>query len=120
MLHVLIVDDEPLARERLHNLLNRMKMSIFVEEVGNGKDAIAMINHNPPDIVFLDIEIPDKNGFEVLECIRHDEKPRIVFVTAYQKYTSQINEIADSQYLLKPFDEQKFKRVFHDLVQTDQ
>ncbi len=115
-LHVLIIDDEPLARERLRNLLKKQMNHITINEVGNGADAVLSINSNPPDVLFLDIEIPDKNGFEVLDSIECAEGLQVVFVTAYHKYLNQINTIKNSQYLLKPFDERKFVTVFKNLV----
>ncbi len=114
-LHVLIIDDEPLARERLRHLLKKQMLHVTIDEVGNGADAILSINMNPPDVLFLDIEIPEKNGFEVLDSIECTEKPQVVFVTAYHKYLKQINKIQNSQYLLKPFDERKFVKVFKNL-----
>lgn len=112
---ILIVDDEPLARERIREMLKSEQESNAVFEAGNGGEAVEIINSNAPDVVFLDIQMPDMNGFQVLKAL--DEKqfsriPAIVFVTAYDQYALQAFEFHAIDYLLKPFDRERFAETF--------
>ncbi|MDQ4123200.1 MAG: LytTR family DNA-binding domain-containing protein [Acidobacteriota bacterium] len=108
---ILIVDDEPLARELVREMLKNEKNIEFVGEAKNGREAVEMIRAEAPDIVFLDIQMPDMDGFEVLENLSVKELlriPAIIFVTAYDQYALQAFEYHALDYLLKPFDRERF------------
>jgi two-component system, LytTR family, response regulator len=109
-LRALIVDDEPLARDTLRLLL---RDDAEVELVGecSGADAIALIEKTPPDILFLDVQMPEVNGFDVLEAIGTDAVPGVVFVTAYDEYAVRAFDVHAVDYLLKPFDDARFARA---------
>jgi two-component system LytT family response regulator len=106
-LRALIVDDEPLARETLRLLLTR---DAEIELAGDcsGVDAEELIGRTKPDILFLDIQMPEVDGFELLERIRPNSVPAIVFVTAYDQYALKAFEVHALDYLLKPFDDRRF------------
>ena len=101
----LIVEDERLAANGLHRLLLRDPEVHVVGIAADGKTAIARIESLKPDLVFLDIEIPELNGFAVIEQIGVENMPLIIFVTAYDRYTLKAFEVHALDYLLKPFDE---------------
>jgi two-component system LytT family response regulator len=103
---VLIVDDEPLARERLRFLLRTDPEVEVVGECGNGKSAIQDIRRLKPALVFLDVEMPELDGFGVLRAL--NELPTIVFVTAHQHYAIPAFEARALDYLLKPFSKTRF------------
>jgi len=96
-----VVEDEPLARARLHDLLAEVDWMECVGDAANGRAAVDMIDALKPDIVFLDIEMPEFNGLEVLRRIHHD--PAIVFTTAYDRFAVAAFELEAVDYLLKPF-----------------
>ena len=108
-IRTLIVEDEPLARERIHALLKGERDIDVVAECGDGKAAIEEIRQTRPDLVFLDINIPEMNGFDVIEAIGVDEMPPVVFVTAYDQYAVQAFDTHALDYILKPFDEDRFR-----------
>jgi two-component system LytT family response regulator len=101
MLRVLIVEDEPLARCRLRELLAAHSDAVVVGEVDNGADAIKQIDVLRPDVVFLDVELPNGNGIEVVRGIAH--RPHVVFTTAFDNYAVAAFELAAVDYLMKPF-----------------
>jgi two-component system LytT family response regulator len=107
----LIVDDEPLARERMRSLLEAEPDIAIVGECRDGREAVDLIRRESPDLVFLDVQIPELDGFQVLEAIAGEKAPAIVFVTAYDQYALQAFEVHAVDYLLKPFDEDRFKRA---------
>jgi two-component system LytT family response regulator len=107
---VLVVDDEPLARRNLVILL-RADPEIEVSECGSGVGAIAQIRANPPDLLFIDVQMPECDGFDVLEMLGGDVPAAIVFVTAYDQYALRAFEAGALDYLLKPFDDARFKRA---------
>lgn len=107
----LIVDDEPLARERMRSLLEAEPDIAIVGECRDGREAVDFIRRESPDLVFLDVQIPELDGFQVLEAIAGEKAPAIVFVTAYDQYALQAFEVHAVDYLLKPFDEDRFKRA---------
>lgn len=109
---VLIVDDEPIAREGVRVQLQKYADVTIRGEAGNGLEAVAAIRELEPDIVFLDVQMPGLNGFEVLEAVGTANLPAIVLVTAYDKYALQAFEINAIDYLLKPFDAERFTRAF--------
>jgi len=109
---ILIVDDESLARERIREMLEKEKGAEFIaEEAANGGEAIEKINARQPDIVFLDIQMPDMDGFQVLETLGRKtlaQIPAIVFVTAFDQHALRAFEFHALDYLLKPFDRERF------------
>lgn len=105
---VLIVDDESLARQVIRNYLKAYPDFSIIGECDNGKDAVEMIDSLSPDIVFLDIQIPELSGMEVIE--RLDVLPHIIFSTAYDEYAIRAFEINAVDYLLKPYDKERFDK----------
>ena len=104
----LIVDDEPLARSNLAILLRRDAEIGIVAECGSGAEAIGEIRVAKPDLLFLDVQMPECDGFDVLELLGNDLPPAIVFVTAYDQYALRAFEAGALDYLLKPFDNARF------------
>jgi two-component system, LytTR family, response regulator len=103
-----IVDDEPLARSNLAVLLCLDPNIEIVAECGSGVDAPAIIRSAKPDLVFLDVQMPECDGFDVLELLGNDIPPAVVFVTAYDQYALRAFEAGALDYLLKPFDNARF------------
>jgi two-component system LytT family response regulator len=110
-IRTLIVDDEPLARQRIRDLLERDPDVLVVAECADGDEAIAAIREQAPDVVFLDVQMPEKGGFDVVEAFDADRLPAIVFVTAFDQYALRAFEVCAIDYLLKPFDEDRFART---------
>ena len=106
---VLVVDDEPLARKRILKLLKRHADVVVAGECSNGAEAVAAIEVERPDIVFLDVQMPDLDGFGVLEAVGLDRMPVVVFVTAFDEYALKAFDVAAIDYLLKPFDDERFE-----------
>jgi len=104
-----IVDDERLARKELSKLLEAFPEIKIIGECTNGKEAIEFINDKKPDLVFMDIEMPELNGFDVVEQI--DRTPAIVFVTAYNDYAIKAFEVNASDYLVKPVDPERLRET---------
>ena len=106
VLTALVVDDEPLARELLRELLAGLPGVTVVAECANGFEAVQAIAQKAPDVVFLDVQMPKLDGFEVLSLLpkREDGRPAVVFVTAYDQYAVKAFEANAVDYLLKPFD----------------
>jgi len=104
-LKALIVEDERLAANALHRLLLNDPDVHVVGIAADGKTAVSKIQNIKPDIIFLDIEIPEMNGFDVIDEIGVDKMPIVIFVTAYDRYTLRAFEVHALDYLLKPFDE---------------
>ena len=105
---VLVADDEPLARERLRLLLLREEGIELVAECPNGTDAIEAIDRLQPDLVFLDVQMPGATGFEVIEAVGVERMPLVVFVTAFDQYALRAFDVHALDYLLKPFDRERF------------
>jgi two-component system LytT family response regulator len=103
-----VVDDEPLARSNVTVLLRRDTEIEVVGECGSGKEAIEEIRTRKPDLVFLDIQMPECDGFDVVERLGRDLPPAFVFVTAYDQYALKAFEAGALDYLLKPFDNARF------------
>ena len=110
-IRVLVVDDEPLARSNLTTLL-RLDADIGeVKERGSGEEAIAETRASKPDLIFLDVQMPEVDGFDVVERLGGDLPQAVVFVTAYDHYALRAFEAGALDYLLKPFDNARFERV---------
>lgn len=110
-IRTLIVDDEQLARERVLNLLKNDPDIAIIGECGTGNEAIEMIRVESPDLVFLDVQMPDGNGFDVLESVDLHQMPIVVFVTAYDQYAIRAFDVHALDYLLKPFDQPRFDQA---------
>lgn len=108
VIRALIVDDEPLAREGLRMLLEGDAEIEVVGEAKSGAEAVEMIGVVRPDLVFLDIQMPAMNGFEVLAALPEGELPAVVFVTAFDRYALRAFEVHAIDYLLKPYDDERF------------
>ena len=108
---VLIVDDEPPARRNVAMLLEADGDIEIIAECGSGKDAVASIRKLRPDLVFLDVQMPESDGFDVVEMLGDELPPAVVFVTAYDQYALQAFEAGALDYLLKPFDNARFYRA---------
>ena len=107
---VVIVDDEPLARSGVRARLSRFPDMEIVGECGDGRAAVAAIRELSPDLVFLDIQMPDVSGFDVLRSLPAESLPLIIFLTAYDSYAVNAFEIHALDYLLKPIDDERFRR----------
>lgn len=110
-IRVLVVDDEPLARRNVTVLLRGDSEMASVEECGSGSEAIEVIRRWQPHLVFLDVQMPECGGFDVLELLGTELPPAIIFVTAYDEYALQAFEVGALDYLLKPFDDARFHRA---------
>ncbi len=111
MLRALIVDDEPLARSNVALLLARDPAIAVVGQCGSAEEALAALPAARPDLVFLDIEMPECDGFELLERLGTAPPFAVVFVTAHHRFALRAFEVGALDYLLKPFDDQRFERV---------
>lgn len=108
MLRALIVDDEPLARERIRMMLAAHPDLSVVGECGDGQQAVAAIGRERPDVVFLDVQMPGLDGFGVVRALEGESLPYVVFVTAYDRYALEAFEVHALDYLLKPFSAERF------------
>lgn len=108
-IRTLIVDDEPPARERLRQLLRDEPRVELLGECANGREAVDAIRAQHPDLVLLDIQMPGLNGFGVLEELGAATPPAVIFVTAYDRFALQAFEVHAVDYLLKPFDRERFQ-----------
>ena len=108
-LRVLLVDDEPLALRKLRRLLSTERDIQIIAECGDGKSAAEAIHRHAPDLVFLDIQIPELDGFQVVESLSVDELPVIVFVTAYDEHALRAFDAHALDYLLKPVGRERFR-----------
>ena len=107
-IRVLIVDDESLARKRIRDLLSERDEFEIVAECENGNDAVEAINEGTADLLFLDIQMQDIDGFDVLKDFDPAALPKIIFITAYDQYALRAFEVHAIDYLLKPFDDERF------------
>jgi len=107
-IRVLLVDDEPLAREMLREMLQNDPQVEIVGESCNGREALEAIRSESPDLIFLDVQMPEVGGFEVLNSLDKDKLPYVIFVTAYDQYAVRAFEVQALDYLLKPFDQERF------------
>jgi two-component system LytT family response regulator len=111
-IRVLIVDDEPLARQRVEDLLDAEEAVEIVASVDNGTAAVDAVRSLHPDLVFLDVQMPGKTGIDVVREVGPDEMPATIFVTAYDRYALQAFDLAAVDYLVKPFDDERFEQAF--------
>lgn len=107
----LLVDDEPLARRTLRTLLSQDPEIHIIGECSNGYEAVAALRQQQPDLLFLDIQMPEMNGFEVLETVGLEAIPTVVFVTAYDQFALRAFAVHALDYLLKPFDDERFAQA---------
>src|SRR5215470_12074479 len=110
-IRTLIVDDEVLARRRIRNLLRGRVEFAVIGECANGQEALSAIRRSAPDLIFLDVQMPDLDGFGVLEGLTADQLPVVIFVTAYDQYAVRAFEFHALDYLLKPFDDDRFEKT---------
>jgi two-component system LytT family response regulator len=110
-LRVIIADDEPLARERVRSFLAEEKDVQIVAECANGADTVKAIEKLTPDLLFLDVQMPRLNGFEVIEALGPGKIPAIIFTTAHDEHAIRAFEVNALDYLLKPCTEQRFKKA---------
>lgn len=116
-LRTLIVDDELLARKKIRAFLQEHAEFQVVGECADGEQAVASISTLRPDLLFLDVQIPGRNGFEVLDCMTKEASPAVIFVTAFDKYAVRAFEVRAVDYLLKPFNKARFAEAlkrFHE------
>jgi len=114
-LRVLIADDEPLARDGLRLLLEREPDLQVVAECSDGKAALHEMERTRPDVAFLDIRMPGASGLQVVSSLPRDERPMIVFVTAYDRHAVAAFDLAAVDYVLKPIDEERFAETIERL-----
>ena len=107
-MRALIVDDEPLARRGVALMLRRFKDIEIVGECGDGHSAVERILAQSPDVVFLDIQMPGMDGFEVLRALPAENLPGIIFLTAYEQHVLRAFDVHALHYLLKPVDDTRF------------
>lgn len=112
MITVIVVDDENIARRRLARLLEETGEATIVAECAGGRDAVARISELEPQMVFLDVQMPDLDGFGVLQELEGVHLPAIVFVTAFDQYAVRAFDVHAVDYLLKPYDTARFREAF--------
>ena len=110
-LHVLIVDDELPARQRIEDLLAKDRRIEIVGSAATGDEAVEMIRRLRPNLVFLDVQMPGKTGFEVVDAIGAEHLPATSFVTAFDQFAIKAFAVAAIDYLLKPFDDERFAQA---------
>ena len=107
-IRTVIVDDEPLARRGIRAQLKAEKDIEIISECRNGHEAVKAIESQAPDLVFLDVQMPELDGFEVVDAIGVGRMPAVIFVTAYDRYALRAFEVHALDYLLKPFYDERF------------
>ena len=112
-LHILIVDDEKPSRNKTVRFIKKHRPDAVTSEAQNGIEAIKKIKSLKPDLVFLDIQMPGMNGFDVIEQIDVGNMPPVIFITAFDEYAVQAFEVHAVDYLLKPFDFKRFQMAFN-------
>lgn len=112
----IIIDDERLARRELRSLLNKFHEIEVVDECANADEAIESISNNNPDLIFLDIQMPGKNGFELLNAL--DRVPKVIFVTAFDDYAIKAFEVNALDYLLKPVNPERLEDAINKVVKS--
>lgn len=117
-IRTLIVDDEPLAREKLRGFLEKETDIEIIGECRDGREAVETIDRDRPDLLFLDIQMPEMDGFDVLEQVDEVAMPTVVFTTAFDQYAIKAFDVHAADYLLKPFDRDRFRQAL-DRVRTE-
>ena len=107
----IIADDEPLAREKIRNLLEEDPDIELIGECADGIETVTAIRNQKPDLVFLDVQMPELDGFGVLKALSDSDIPTLIFVTAYDQYALRAFEVHALDYLLKPFDRERFQKA---------
>lgn len=107
-IRTLIIDDEPLARQRIENLLNDLQEIVIVDQCKKGSEAVTKIKEYSPELIFLDIELKDMTGFDVLHRLDPASRPLVIFVTAYDEFALKAFDYFAFDYLLKPFKDERF------------
>jgi two-component system, LytTR family, response regulator len=110
-IRALVVDDEPLARKCVRRFLQNNAEVVVVAECGDGESAVAAILAKKPDLVFLDVQMPEMDGFAVVRAVGVDRMPAIIFVTAYDRYALRAFDANALDFLLKPFGQERFERA---------
>jgi two-component system LytT family response regulator len=110
-IRTLIVDDEPLARQRLRLLSDQEPDLELLGECGSGAEALAAIERDPPDLLFLDVQMPEMDGFALLAAIPPRPVPVVIFVTAFDQHALKAFEVQALDYLLKPFTTARFRET---------
>jgi len=110
-IRVLVVDDEPVARQTIRLLLQHDSDVSVAAECANGQSALEAMRREPIDLVFLDVQMPGMNGFEMLRALKAERFPAIIFTTAYDQYALKAFEVHALDYLLKPFDDDRFHQA---------
>lgn len=111
MIRAIVVDDEPLARWRIRNMLDDERDISLIAEAESGEGALHLIEDQQPDLVFLDVQMQTLSGFDVIEAVGPDAMPPTIFITAYEKYALRAFEVQALDYVLKPFDRRRFAQV---------
>jgi two-component system LytT family response regulator len=111
VIRVLIVDDEPVARRRIRRLLREERDVEIVGEAGDGTSALATIRSLAPDLVFLDVQMPEMDGFDVVQALGAERMPVCIFVTAFDRYALRAFDVHALDYLLKPIDSPRLQRA---------
>ncbi|MBX7219407.1 MAG: LytTR family DNA-binding domain-containing protein [Blastocatellia bacterium] len=109
MVRIVIVDDEPLARKKIRRLLKNDPELEIVGEYGNGQAALTAIQENPPDVLLLDIQMPEMDGLQMARRLPVERTPYIIFVTAYDRFAVQAFEVHALDYVLKPYDGERLQ-----------
>jgi two-component system LytT family response regulator len=112
-MRALIIDDEPLARRSVRRFLKVHADVEWIGECGDGESAVAAILTKQPDLVFLDVQMPEMDGFEVVRTLGADRMPVTIFVTAYDRYALRAFDANAVDYLLKPFGKERFERALN-------
>lgn len=118
-LKTIIIDDEKLARDIISRYATEFSELEIIDECSNGFDGIKVINENQPDLIFLDIQMPKLNGFEMLELIDNDKSPAIIFTTAFDQYALKAFDVNAIDYLLKPFSEERFAEAVKKVLSSN-
>ena len=110
-LRCIVVDDEPLARSTLRTLIGEDSELELVAECANGREAVSAVRQHRPDLVVLDVQMPGMDGFQVVEALRDGPLPMFVFATAYDRFALKAFDVHAVDYLLKPFDDERFREA---------